>query len=75
MDGGFLCLLVVVGIVVFFIYNANQKAGNRFRIACGECGYQSGWTTESAAQADAIRHYQDRHPSILPGGTIQFRGR
>ncbi|MET8877085.1 hypothetical protein [Nocardia sp. NPDC004604] len=75
MDPGFLCLLVVIGIIALLVYNSNQKATNRFRVHCGECRYVSPWMTESAANADSLQHYETRHPAAVPGGHIESRFR
>ncbi|MGW4248066.1 hypothetical protein [Nocardia sp. NPDC004722] len=75
MDGGLICLLVVVGIVALFIYMSNQKSVNKYRAVCGECGFRSGWMTESQAEASSAQHYRSRHPNVPPGGTMQIRTR
>jgi hypothetical protein len=75
MDGGILCLLLVVGLVALLVYLSKQKANNRFRNHCGECSYVSQWMTESSAEQDAIRHYATNHPQIRPGGHMESRMR
>ncbi|MFJ4654280.1 hypothetical protein ACIP5Y_23680 [Nocardia sp. NPDC088792] len=75
MDGGFVCILVVVGVVALLIYMSNQKASNRYRADCGECSHQSAWLSESEAEAASIRHYRSKHPDLPPGGTMQIRAR
>lgn len=73
MDGGMICLLVVVGIVVLLVFNASDKANNKFRGKCGECAHQTGWLTESGVENAMEAHYADRHPELPPGGLIQAR--
>ncbi|WP_418960472.1 hypothetical protein [Streptomyces tritici] len=42
-----------------------------FRYRCGECGFSTRWSTESEAEDLAIAHYADRHPGLLPGGSVE----
>lgn len=75
MDGGFVCLLVIVGVVALFIYMSNQKSVNKYRAICGECGYRSGWVPESLAEDAMVQHYRYKHSHLPPGGTMEIRTR
>ncbi|MEU0163269.1 hypothetical protein ABZ154_31870 [Streptomyces sp. NPDC006261] len=43
-----------------------------YRYRCGECGFTTRWTTESEAEDLAVAHYADRHPRIVPGGSVEI---
>ncbi|MBB6171255.1 hypothetical protein HNR23_001315 [Nocardiopsis mwathae] len=43
-----------------------------YRYRCGECGFKTGWTTESEAEDRAIAHYADHHPELIPGGSVEI---
>ncbi len=45
----------------------------QFQRACGECGFATGWTTESSSEHQLLAHYHQRHPNIDPGGAVQIR--
>ncbi|MFI1188615.1 hypothetical protein [Streptomyces californicus] len=43
-----------------------------YRYRCGECGYSTRWTTESEAEDLSVAHYADRHPRLVPGGSVEI---
>ncbi|MFE9456741.1 hypothetical protein [Streptomyces californicus] len=43
-----------------------------YRYRCGECGFSTRWTTESEAEDLSIAHYADRHPRLVPGGSVEI---
>jgi hypothetical protein len=45
----------------------------KFRHACGECRYMTGWLPESEADRRMLAHYDSRHPGIEPGGGTQIK--
>lgn len=45
----------------------------QFENACGECGYTTGWCSQSEADERLVRHYLDRHPTVAPGGAHRVR--
>ncbi|GAA3014527.1 hypothetical protein LV75_003818 [Actinokineospora diospyrosa] len=46
---------------------------SQYRYLCGECGFHTSWTTESAGAAQQEQHYTQQHPGIVPGGTVTVR--
>ncbi|WP_324792430.1 hypothetical protein SJX93_00020 [Streptomyces cyaneofuscatus] len=43
-----------------------------YRYRCGECGFSTLWTTESEAEDRSRAHYADRHPQLVPGGSVEI---
>ncbi|MCX4729468.1 hypothetical protein [Streptomyces sp. NBC_01363] len=42
-----------------------------YRHWCGECGYKTGWLSESQSEEQQIEHYAKQHPGIPPGGSVE----
>lgn len=42
-----------------------------YRYRCGECGFSTRWTTQSEAEDLSVAHYADRHPHLVPGGSVE----
>ncbi|MFJ7085958.1 MULTISPECIES: hypothetical protein [Streptomyces] len=42
-----------------------------YRYRCGECRFSTSWGTESAAEDLAVAHYAERHPGLVPGGSVE----
>ncbi|WP_405020797.1 hypothetical protein OHV05_31920 [Kitasatospora sp. NBC_00070] len=42
-----------------------------YRYWCGECGFRTGWLTESQVERQQTEHYAARHPEIFPGGQVE----
>ncbi|MEV6071911.1 hypothetical protein AB0L82_35680 [Nocardia sp. NPDC052001] len=73
MDGGFLCLLVVIGFVAYLVYRASERSNKKYRSVCGECRFATEWLTESGAANRISAHYRTAHPTIAPGGQVEIR--
>ncbi|MGW4241185.1 hypothetical protein [Nocardia sp. NPDC004722] len=73
MDGGFLCLLVVVGFVAYLAYRSSERSNKKYRSVCGECSFTTEWLTESGAENRISAHYAASHPGIVPGGHFEIR--
>ncbi|MBD2830286.1 hypothetical protein ID875_26080 [Streptomyces globisporus] len=43
-----------------------------YRYRCGECGFSTRWTTESEAEDLSVANYADRHPRLVPGGSVEI---
>ncbi|MET8732475.1 hypothetical protein ABZV81_35695 [Streptomyces parvus] len=43
-----------------------------YRYRCGECGFSTSWSTESEAEDRVVAHYADRHPDLVPGGSVEI---
>ncbi|MDA1368329.1 hypothetical protein [Glycomyces algeriensis] len=71
-----LCVLCMASVVLFpiiAISRAVWKSNFKFRRFCGECSYNTGWTSESVAGDIMYAHYLHRHPGVPPRGLIQWR--
>ncbi|WP_354644327.1 hypothetical protein [Kitasatospora camelliae] len=42
-----------------------------YRYRCGECGFKTGWLSESQGEQQQMEHYSKRHPGLLPGGLVE----
>lgn len=43
-----------------------------YRYWCGECGFKTGWITESQVEQQQTEHYSRKHPIVFPGGHVEM---
>ncbi|ALO98556.1 hypothetical protein SHL15_7551 [Streptomyces hygroscopicus subsp. limoneus] len=44
-----------------------------YRYRCGECGHRTSWGSESQGEKAIEGHYRRSHPTVVPGGMVEFR--